>query len=72
MFILTLVGNCVLRTAVTQAETQSATFMLADNGLGDSTQQKYRWTLKTSTGNTQDRTITMKYITNPMWDLRNL
>lgn len=68
----TLVGNCVLHTRISGGETRSANFILADNNLADSTQQRYRWTMLTSTGNSQSRSITIHYLTNPLWDLRNL
>lgn len=67
-----LIGGITLRTGVVTNETKSASFILADNNVGDSTAMTYKWTLKTSTGNTQNRSITLRYITNPLWDLRNL
>lgn len=68
----TLIGNCVLHTRNVFGQTKSANFILADNNLADSTQQRYRWTMLTSTGNSQSRSITIHYLTNPLWDLRNL
>ena len=68
----TLMGGVTLFTGNPTNLTRSASFILADNNVGDSTAMTYKWTLKTSTGNTQNRSITLTYITNPLWDLRNL
>ena len=68
----TLVGSVHIKTSVTVGETRSGQFMFADNNVGDSTAMRYKWYMYTSTGNTQNRTVTLKYLTNPHWDLRDL
>jgi|TARA_X000000950_G_C13756638_1_gene595027 hypothetical protein len=70
-FIDTLVGSCVIGTDGPGFNTQSASFVFVDNNIGDSTQQTYRWTIWTSTSS-DSRELEVKYLTNPMWDLRNL
>ena len=67
----TQVGACYIGTDSGYDSGQTASFVLVDNSLGDSTQQRYRWTIKTFTGNSQSRSITLRYLTNPYWDLRN-
>jgi len=71
-FLDTQVGTCYVATDTSGYETgQSSSFVMVDNNLGDSTQQRYRWTIKVFTGNSQSRSITLHYLTNPHWDLRN-
>jgi len=71
-FLNTQVGSCFIATDIVGYESnQTSSFVMVDNNLGDSTQQRYRWTIKTFTGNSQSRSITLHYLTNPHWDLRN-
>ena len=67
----TQVGACMIGTDYPgYHQNQTANFILVDNNIGDSTQQTYRWTIWSSTSG-DSRDITLKYLTNPMWDLRN-
>lgn len=68
----TLMGGVTLFTGYPNNETKSASFILVDNNVGDSTAMTYKWSLKLGTGNSQNRSITIKYLTNPLWDLRDL
>ena len=68
----THVGSCMIGTDYpTYHQDQVANFIFVDNNIGDSTQQTYRWTILSSSSS-DSRNITLKYLTNPMWDLRNL
>ena len=67
-----LIGGATLWTTISGRETKSCNFVLVDNNVSDSTAMTYKWTLLTQTGNTQNRSITVKYYTNPHWDLRDL